>query len=730
MTSLLVGFEDALPLGPGIVGGKGAALARMVTAGIPVPPGVCLSTAAYDAYVSETGLRGRILYELSRKSFADMRWEELWDAALRVRNMFLSTPVPADMEAELGPALGAVFGDAAVVVRSSAPAEDTAATSFAGLHESYVNVRGTAEILKHVRLVWASLWSDAALLYRRELGLDVEHSSMAVVIQRIVVGEKSGVAFCRNPNNVAQAVIEAVHGLNQGMVDGTVEPDRWLIDRADANVIEHTPATREVAVRPVLQGTSLKPLDFALRERASLEIEEIGRVYGLAVRAETLFGVPQDVEWTIAGRDLFCLQSRAITTLTETESDDERAWYLSLRPGFERLEALREKIETQILPGMAADAEMLGATDPRTLDDGSLADEIERRKARYDHWVDVYWTDLIPFAHGVRFFGRFYNDAVAPEDPYEFVELLAGGEFESTRRNQLLLRMADLLRADPDLAHAVETGEADWSGELATLLDEYLERFGDVTRDTMDPSVGRRLIADLALRMAHRSDAPRAVEAGSSALETGFIERFDEADRAYARSVLELARVSYRMRDDDNIYLARVEAPLTAAVDEARHRFEPRLGTPSTEIPAEQLVLALRDRGFMPEAPPAREAAAEPTQRVAARQLVGQPAGPSIASGPARVVTETRHLFDFREGEILVCDAVEPDMTLVVPLAAGIVERRGGMLIHGAIIAREYGLPCVTGVPDVTELIVNGDHLTVDGHLGIVVIERRKSAAG
>jgi len=416
MTSLLVGFDAALPLGPAIVGGKGAALAMMSAAGISVPPGVCLSTQAYDQYVDETGLRGRIMYELNRKSFADMRWEELWDAALRVRTMFLSTPIPSELEAVLLPSLAAAFDDAAVVVRSSAPAEDTAATSFAGLHESL-----------HIRLVWASLWSDAALLYRRELGLDVEHSSMAVVIQRIVVGEKSGVAFCRNPNNTAQAVIEAVHGLNQGMVDGTVEPDRWLIDRARGEVVEYSPAHREVAVRPGLQGTSLEPLEPGLRESTPLNAEEVERVYALAGRAETLFGAPQDVEWTIAGCDLFCLQSRAITTLTEVESNDQRAWYLGLRPGFERLQALREKIENQILPGMAADAQMLGATDAHSLDDHSLADEIERRKARYDHWVDVYGTDLIPFAHGVRFFGQFYNDAVTPEDPYEFVELLAGG---------------------------------------------------------------------------------------------------------------------------------------------------------------------------------------------------------------------------------------------------------------------------------------------------------------
>ena len=124
----------------------------------------------------------------------------------------------------------------------------------------------------------------------------------------------------------------------------------------------------------------------------------------------------------------------------------------------------------------------------------------------------------------------------------------------------------------------------------------------------------------------------------------------------------------------------------------------------------------------MPVAAPGVDGAAGAGARAQARQIVGQPAGPGLAVGRARVVAGGEDLAAFADGEILVCDAIEPEMTFVVPLAAGIVERRGGMLIHGAIIAREYGLPCVTGVPRATELIRTGDRVTVDGYLGIVVI--------
>jgi pyruvate,water dikinase len=110
------------------------------------------------------------------------------------------------------------------------------------------------------------------------------------------------------------------------------------------------------------------------------------------------------------------------------------------------------------------------------------------------------------------------------------------------------------------------------------------------------------------------------------------------------------------------------------------------------------------------------------------RQLTGLPAGPGIGTGTARIISDSDDLYAFKSGEVLVCDAIEPEMTLVVPLAAGIVERRGGMLIHGAIVAREYGIPCVTGVPNAASLIKSGNTVTVDGYLGIVIIEGGRGA--
>jgi pyruvate,water dikinase len=200
-----------------------------------------------------------------------------------------------------------------------------------------------------------------------------------------------------------------------------------------------------------------------------------------------------------------------------------------------------------------------------------------------------------------------------------------------------------------------------------------------------------------------------------------FLDAFPSTRRQEAAEILDLARASYRLRDDDNIHIGRIESQLVAAVNEGRSRLE--AGRPDSPKRAE-LRDTLEQTDFSSRMHPSPASAPDGPKGdlVKPRQLIGQPAGPGIAKGSARVIGQQADLSAFAHGEVLVCDAVDPNMTFVVPLAAAVVERRGGMLIHGAIIAREYGLPCVTGIADLTSLVQTGDLLTVDGYLGIVTV--------
>jgi rifampicin phosphotransferase len=710
------------------VGGKAFSLSRLLEFGVQIPETLCITADAYRTYVSQTGLGERISLELSRKEFRRMRWEEIWDCATRIRSLFLRVPIPPAIEADLKVPIESCFGGMAVAVRSSALDEDGSAASFAGLHESFVNIRGIEAILKHIRLVWASLWSDAALLYRQEIGLSVENSAMAVVVQEVVAGDRSGIAFTRNPVAPSQGVIESVHGMNQGLVDGIVAPDRWVLDRKTREILSHTPVLRRYFLGPGDSGVCKAPLPPDLSRRPPLNPQEVNAVFDTAMQAEKFFDAPQDVEWTVKDHDLHLLQSRPITTLQSEDGEDKRGWYLSLHRSFENLKALRQRIETGFIPGMIDEAERLSKMDLSKLSDQDLAAEIKRRWDINQKWVTVYWEEFIPFAHGIRLFGQFYNDAVQPDEPYEFIDLLSDTQMVSVKRNRLLEELADVIRNDPGLAENLKDGgHFEETSVFNRKLERFIREYGDLSCSVtggIQCLQAKEPLINIVLEMASHppvSTARRSLKR-TDELKKAFLSRFGQDDRAQAAEKLDLARASYQLRDDDNIYLGRIESQLLAAIQTARQRVSDATREKHTGGVSQILkdVLADLDQAGSPQMPEVESAGG--SVKIKPRQLIGQPAGPGIARGRARVIREHADLADFQHGEVMVCDAVDPNMTFVVPLAAAVVERRGGMLIHGAIIAREYGLPCVTGIPDATTLLQTGEQVTVDGYLGIVTV--------
>jgi pyruvate,water dikinase len=425
----------------------------------------------------------------------------------------------------------------------------------------------------------------------------------------------------------------------------------------------------------------------------------------------------------VGDRVLYALQARPITTRPKDDGDDERSWYLTLTRSFENLRSLRQRIENELIPAMIEETDALAARNVGDLSDACLAAEIDRRAAILQKWTDAYWADFIPFAHGARLFGQVYNDTVRPDDPFEFMKLLEATQMKSLARNRALEELASLVRADSALLDRLRSGGSRGGGELfGRALKAFVERFGDASWGEVACFADQDALIRLILQIVEHPAAPsQRPSKDKASMEKHFLAHVDPAQRAQAAELLDLARTSYRLRDDDNIHLGRIQAHLAAAVDEARRR----IGSANALVP----VLEKAVQRFEPT-PDSKEAHAKSQPEVSSlsglkarpRQLIGQPAGAGIAAGEARVVKSPKELFEFQAGEVLVCDAIDPNMTFVVPLAAGVVERRGGMLIHGAIIAREYGLPCVTGVPDATALIRTGDHLSVDGFLGIVTV--------
>jgi pyruvate,water dikinase len=310
------------------VGGKAASLVRMAAAGLPVPPGVVLTTEAYRQFVAANDLEPVILDAVrGRSEPAPGAWER---AAATVRERFAQAAIPDDLAAAVRTAYAALGPDTAVAVRSSATAEDLPGASFAGQQETFLNVRGEAAVLDAIRRCWASLWTGRAIAYRQRLGIDQRTVAMAVVIQRLVPADTAGVLFTANPTTGerSEIVVNASYGLGEAVVSGQVTPDTYVLDKATLGVRSSTLGTKEIMLAPSARHevdtiTLAVPEDRrrqpALTASSLHDLAELG----LAVERQA-DGVPQDVEWAVADGTLWLLQARPITGLPPAPLRDVR----------------------------------------------------------------------------------------------------------------------------------------------------------------------------------------------------------------------------------------------------------------------------------------------------------------------------------------------------------------------------------------------------------------------
>jgi pyruvate,water dikinase len=294
-------------------GGKGANLSRLARAGFAVPPGFILATDAYRAYVAANGLGSVIAEALGRLTSEDAA--ALSRAAATIQAAFAAGEIPAETTAALRAAYGAL-GAGPVAVRSSATAEDLPDLSFAGQQDTYLNVLGEEQLLAAVTRCWGSLWTARAIGYRARNGIPQLSTALAVVVQRLVQSEVSGVLFTANPLTGlrGEAVIDATFGLGEALVSGQVEPDQYVVDALTGAVVSVTAGAKGVITRPRPQG-GVETVAVDDRTGATLRTDQLQALVALGRAIEAAFGVPQDVEWALADDELVVLQSRPITSL-------------------------------------------------------------------------------------------------------------------------------------------------------------------------------------------------------------------------------------------------------------------------------------------------------------------------------------------------------------------------------------------------------------------------------
>ena len=307
------------------VGGKGGSLGEMQRAGIPVPPGFVVTTAAFERFLEAIEADSPIRARIESLDADDL--PALTACCQVVRGCLEEAPLPREVEEQIASAHARLCGSRGgpVAARSSATTEDAADASFAGLQDTYLWVQDLHETLRRVRSCWASLYSVESVSYRRKRNLPEQAVAMAVVIQSMVDARTAGVMFTRSPTTGDRSVItiEGAWGLGSAVVGGEVTPDRWVLGKITGDI-----AVREISDKAIRHapaaggGVEAVPVQPASRRAPCLSDEELQTLRELARRVERHYGHPQDIEWAVdrASGEVLLLQSRPETVWSSKES--------------------------------------------------------------------------------------------------------------------------------------------------------------------------------------------------------------------------------------------------------------------------------------------------------------------------------------------------------------------------------------------------------------------------
>lgn len=295
-----------------IAGGKGASLGEMTKAGIPVPGGFVVLSSTFDQFLNKTGIKediDAILHSVNHEDVSSV------DAASeKIKGIIMSQDLPNKMVDEFVPAfhkLKAKF----VAVRSSATAEDSSAAAWAGQLDTFLNTTSES-LLENVKKCWASLFTPRAIFYRFEKGLHGQHISVAVVVQKMIQSEISGISFSVHPvtQDKNQLIIEAGLGLGEAIVSGSITPDSYIVEKDKMMIIDVNVAEQSRGLFRVGNKNKWKELG-EKGGKQKLSREQIIELSNLIVKIEKHYGFPVDVEWAIEKGKIYITQSRPITTL-------------------------------------------------------------------------------------------------------------------------------------------------------------------------------------------------------------------------------------------------------------------------------------------------------------------------------------------------------------------------------------------------------------------------------
>ena len=682
-----------------LAGGKGASLGEMTQAGIPVPPGYVVLSDAFERFIEETDLDVEIDSILHKVNHEEIHTVE--NASEQIKALILGAEMPKDIALEIinnFKQLNAKF----VAVRSSATAEDSSAAAWAGQLESYLNTTESS-LLEKVKHCWASLFTPRAIFYRFEKGLHNTKISVAVVVQKMVNSEVSGIAFSVHPvtQDYNQIIIEAGLGLGESIVSGQITPDSYVIEKEPRRIIDKNVAEQEKGLyKKEGGGNEWRTLERGKEQK--LSDKEILDLSELILKIEKHYGFPCDIEWAQEAGKFYIVQSRPITTLTDKQDSKEQE---------------QEKLKKK------NDLDSIKSPKP------SWVKKVSRDISLTSVWYAILGhSKFMKEVVGFNFdnLGYYYNGEVVEGikdknqllklkeflsklKDNEVIDLLISFKRQLDKRNQLIKEFTSLnllkLPKKEILTYYRKFHEhypVYWGYHVVMffimdILDslnrkEFLKQNEELLNKLRNTNpyldVDEKLLANLYNFISKEEDIP--------------------VKKLYLLLPEEI--VSY-LSKDSKIDIDKIKAREKGF-----------------------LVLSINGEIILKTDLEARDYFREifPQEQVLESQnsITGQIAFKGQAKGRAVVVKRKDEFSKIKKGDVLVCSMTTIDYVPYLNKVSAIVTDEGGIGCHAAIVSRELKKPCIIGTKNATQVFKDGDELEVDADTGVVRILKRSSEKG
>lgn len=663
-------FEELSAHDVALAGGKGASLGEMTQAGIPVPDGFVILASAFERFLEETDLGIEIDAILRTVNKSEMRSVE--HASEKIQHLILNAKMPDDITVDAQKYFDQL-GVPYVAVRSSATAEDSASAAWAGQLESYLNTNADT-LLKNVQRCWASLFTPRAIFYRFEKDLHSTKISVAVVVQKMVNSELSGVAFSVHPitEDKNQLIIEAGYGLGEAIVAGQITPDSYVVEKEPRRVADVNVNTQNRGLyRAENGGSEWRDIDEPRASSQVLTNEQVLELAELVIEIEKHYGFPCDIEWVFENNKFHIVQSRPITTL-------------------DKMSAIRKyKKEDYILvfwvQGVSVFVTDIHLDVYRELEVLYLID-----KGTFKQYFtkDAYARALdrgLVFYSDKNAFDTYQKDLSTHSDTFK-------GFFEAQIKDKGTLTREEV---STFFAYAKKL-----CGDYGKMNIEYTDKA--FTHKGENPTIEKNLA-----NVAIFKDQIRAVMNMVLFESDGYLTKlFTTLGKQFNISPTVLDNLTQKeilalfesKRPDESTVLKRqtafVESYDLDAVFEGKN--------------AERVIQDFKDEETYTDI--IKGTTANVGKIVGKVKII-----PVDYSNLTRVNIEIEKM---QQGEILVAETTAPELMVACKKAGAIITDLGGLMSHAAIVSREFGIPCIVGTERASKVLKDGDFVEVDADHG------------